>query len=122
MMAKAKYFNDIRVFELLKKERNPHNCRKLGREVTPFDAGEWALVRFDIMTAVLEKKFADPVLRGTLLHTGSTVLAEASPTDRVWGIGLTMQQAHNGMPWRGQNLLGDALTRVRTLASMEKGI
>jgi predicted NAD-dependent protein-ADP-ribosyltransferase YbiA (DUF1768 family) len=44
-------------------------------------------------------------------------LVEASPRDRVWGIGLGAQNLNAGWPseWRGQNLLGFALTAVRGL-------
>lgn len=53
-------------------------------------------------------------LKAMLLATGNRPLAEASPTDRIWGIGLSREQAlkHTG-PWPGQNLLGRALQEVR---------
>jgi predicted NAD-dependent protein-ADP-ribosyltransferase YbiA (DUF1768 family) len=41
---------------------------------------------------------------------------EASPSDRIWGIGLTADdpRAANPASWRGLNLLGFALGDVRT--------
>lgn len=43
------------------------------------------------------------------------VLAEASPLDPVWGIGLRADSPAAKTPasWRGQNLLGQALQQVR---------
>ena len=47
--------------------------------------------------------------------TGSRVLVEASPRDRVWGIGLAADDERAGSPerWQGLNLLGFALMEVR---------
>ena len=47
--------------------------------------------------------------------TGSRVLAEASPRDRVWGIGLAAGDERAWSPecWQGLNLLGFALMEVR---------
>jgi len=43
------------------------------------------------------------------------VLVEASPVDRIWGIGLAQDDDKVGNPnlWRGLNLLGFALMQVR---------
>jgi predicted NAD-dependent protein-ADP-ribosyltransferase YbiA (DUF1768 family) len=50
-----------------------------------------------------------------LKQTCSRVIVEASPVDRVWGIGLAQDdaKAHNPNRWRGLNLLGFALMQVR---------
>ena len=52
-----------------------------------------------------------------LLGTGSRVLVEASPVDRIWGIGLAADHEHAHTPsrWRGLNLLGFALMRARAI-------
>jgi ribA/ribD-fused uncharacterized protein len=54
-------------------------------------------------------------LRDFLLSTGEKVLVEASPYDRIWGIGMTATNAGVERPsaWRGLNLLGFALMEVR---------
>lgn len=54
-------------------------------------------------------------LREYLLGTGDRVLVEASPLDRVWGIGLAADDERAVSPdqWRGLNLLGFALMQVR---------
>ncbi|MGN6746782.1 NADAR domain-containing protein, partial [Neisseria sp. P0024.S002] len=40
---------------------------------------------------------------------------EASPVDAIWGIGLAQDdpRAQNPLQWRGLNLLGFALMKVR---------
>lgn len=43
------------------------------------------------------------------------IIAEASPTDRIWGIGLSLTDAKKGLAWRGQNLLGKVIMNVRDL-------
>jgi ribA/ribD-fused uncharacterized protein len=54
-------------------------------------------------------------LREFLLSTGDRVLVEASPVDRVWGIGLAADdpRAQSPAQWRGLNLLGFALMDAR---------
>ncbi len=50
-----------------------------------------------------------------LLSTNNAVLAEANPQDQIWGIGIEKNdpRATNPRPWRGDNLLGQVLERVR---------
>ena len=50
-----------------------------------------------------------------LLNTGNKRLAEASPLDPVWGIGLRADdpRAKDPRQWRGKNLLGEAPSAVR---------
>lgn len=50
-----------------------------------------------------------------MLDTAGTTLVEASPYDRIWGIGLAASnpKALDRKMWRGTNWLGQALTEVR---------
>ena len=48
-----------------------------------------------------------------LMNTGSSIIAEASPYDKIWGIGITSKQARRGKKWMGLNLLGQLLMEVR---------
>ncbi|MGX1614311.1 NADAR family protein [Micromonospora chalcea] len=71
---------------------------------------------FDLVAAGNVAKFSQhPDLGRYLSRTGSRVLVEASPMDRVWGIGLsaTDPRAHDPAQWRGRNLLGFALMHAR---------
>ena len=59
--------------------------------------------------------FQNPELKEALLSTAGTTMVEASPFDRIWGIGLTEKNPHaqDRNQWRGRNLLGKILTEVR---------
>lgn len=61
----------------------------------------------------------NPAMRATLLSTGNRTLVEASPNDKIWGIGMTVNEmtmlGHDRTKWRGQNLLGFILEKVRDL-------
>lgn len=70
----------------------------------------------DIVVQGNRHKFGqNPALKGALLATGDTILAEASPFDTLWGIGLRASDPRASVrtQWRGKNLLGAALTQVR---------
>lgn len=83
-----------------------------------FDQHTWEQQRLDIVVTGSVAKFScHDQLRAYLLGTGSRVLVDASPTDRIWGIGLTADDplATDPTTWRGHNLLGFALMRARTI-------
>lgn len=81
-----------------------------------FDEETWQRERFGVVVEGSVHKFAsDAGLRAFLLGTGTRVLVEASPMDRVWGIGLAAddEAAMDPQRWRGPNLLGFALMEAR---------
>lgn len=72
--------------------------------------------RLEIVVAGNVAKFSqNPPMLETLLATGDKTLVEASPFDRIWGIGLRADDArvYDPTQWRGENLLGQALVEVR---------
>ena len=116
MWRKAMLFGDTAVAERILSAGHPHRAKALGAQVRGFDEETWQRHRFDIVVAGNLAKFGrHGDLRGFLLATGDRVLVEASPTDGVWGIGLAAGdvRAENPKDWRGLNLLGFALMRVR---------
>ncbi|WP_349876692.1 NADAR family protein [Micromonospora sp. HUAS YX12] len=116
MWHKATLFGDHAIAERVLAAGHPHRAKALGRQVRDFDEATWAARRYEIVVAGSVAKFArhEP-LRRFLLGTGDRVLVEASPTDRVWGIGLTADDPRAASPatWRGDNLLGFALMEAR---------
>lgn len=117
MYKKAMYFSDRRVAQKILEASSPAKCKALGRTVKRYKDEEWADVRYSIMVDGLIAKFSqNPDLKEYLLQTGSQELVEASPTDTVWGIGLSVETAKNTRRkyWPGENLLGKALMMTRT--------
>lgn len=116
MAEKARLFGDGQALERILAARTPGEAKKLGREVLGFDDDAWNAARWEIVVRGNEAKFGqNPELGTYLAATGDRVLVEASPVDRIWGIGLAGDdpKAENPEMWRGLNLLGFALMQVR---------
>lgn len=116
MASKARLFRDAEAEQQAVAAANPALAKKAGRLVRGFDEAVWERERFGIVVEGSVRKFAaHPELRGFLLATGDRVLVEASPVDRVWGIGLAAddERASDPQRWRGPNLLGFALMAAR---------
>ncbi|MFJ4716127.1 NADAR family protein [Streptomyces sp. NPDC088785] len=116
MTAKARLFGDVEAERKALGAGHPSQAKTAGRLVRGFDDAVWERERLGIVTEGSVHKFAsDPALRAFLLATGERVLVEASPVDRVWGIGLTADDpaAQDPERWRGPNLLGFALMAAR---------
>ncbi|WP_167468314.1 NADAR family protein [Streptomyces coelicoflavus] len=116
MAGKARLFGDEEAERRVLAAVHPAGAKKAGRLVRGFDEAVWERERFRIVVEGSVHKFAsDPALRAFLLHTGDRVLVEASPVDRVWGIGLAAddEAATDPERWRGPNLLGFALMAAR---------
>ena len=117
MMAyKAQVFGDEDKRAAIMAAKEPKMQKKLGRQVANFDAKTWDKVAFDLVTkANLHKFQQNPDLKESLLDTGDRTIVEASARDRKWGIGLavTDPRAQDPTKWRGENLLGKALMKVR---------
>lgn len=116
MAGKARLFGDAATLEMILKAEHPKQAKDLGRKVAGFDDEAWNRERFNLVVAGNLAKFAQhPALRDFLLGTGGRILVEASPVDRIWGIGLAGDDPAAEQPgkWRGLNLLGFALMEVR---------
>lgn len=123
MAGKARLFGDEEMLELILATDDPSSCKKLGRKVQGFDDKRWAAARFELVVNGNLAKFSEPKLREHLLSTGDAILVEASPRDRIWGIGLgkSSEAAKDPRHWRGSNLLGFALVRARALLRAMNG-
>jgi len=123
MMAhKAWLFGDAEAAERILAAGHPGEAKKLGRAVRGFDEQVWNDHRFDIVVRGNITKFGqNPELRRFLLATADRVLVEASPYDRIWGIGLTAgdERAASPSTWQGLNLLGFALMAARDRLARE---
>lgn len=116
MAAKALLFGDADMAGLICAAPHPGAAKELGRKVRGFEEQRWAERRLDLVITGNMAKFGQHHdLRDFLLGTGSRVLVEASPRDRIWGIGLAADDDRATSPadWLGLNLLGFALMEVR---------
>ncbi len=116
MAAKAKLFGDEEMYRQVLAAPGPKAAKALGRKVRGFTDDVWRTHRFDVVTRANRAKFGQHEnLRKFLLQTDNQVLVEASPYDCIWGIGVlgSDPRARNPNQWRGLNLLGFALMKVR---------
>jgi len=118
MAEKARLFCDAAALQVILASDDPAEQKAMGRQIRGYDDAKWAEVRYDVvLLATLEKYRQNPDLLRALLATGGDVFVEASPHDRVWGIGMrkTDKGIEDPKNWRGQNLLGKAITEAKRL-------
>ncbi len=116
MAAKARLFGDEVALQKILDASHPGEVKKLGRTVSNFNEDTWREERFRLVVEGNLAKFSqNEPLAQFLKNTGDRVLVEASPYDRIWGIGLAASDKHAEEPsfWKGLNLLGFALMDVR---------
>ena len=116
MAQKAKLFEDYDALQEIIHACDPKTAKQLGRTVQNFDSEVWDAHCFEIVVEGNFYKFSqNPELLQFLLNTNPKVLVEASPHDRIWGIGLGRNDRDASMPerWLGKNLLGFALVEAR---------
>lgn len=118
MAEKARLFKNDDILLKILQAKSPGKAKQLGREVKNFDQKIWNENRIDIVVKGNYHKFSqNKKLKEFLINTKNRVLVEASPVDRIWGIGLDSSDEFSKIPpkWKGLNLLGFALMEVRDL-------
>lgn len=107
----------------------PTHSRRLTRSVRDFSPAVWEAERAEVaLVGSLAKFAANPALAAALVGTasgpaGPRTLVGASPRDREWGVGLSMDDPGVEDPeaWRGNNVLGEVLVRVRDVLMAQPG-
>lgn len=116
MIQKAQLFDDQIAVDKMMVTIEPQDVKRLGRSVNNFDQNKWDCHKSSIVYMGNKAKFSqNEDLKNYLIGTGSKILVEASPYDAIWGIGMGEEDedATNPNKWKGQNLLGFALMKVR---------
>lgn len=116
MAEKARLFHDESTLAEVLDAQSPAIAKKLGRKVAGFNDQVWLPHRWDIVVRGNAAKFSQhESLKAFLLQTRDRILVEASPFDRIWGIGMAATDPNAQKPekWKGLNLLGFALMEVR---------
>lgn len=115
MARKAVLFNDMDSLNRIMNTPEPRDHQHIGRTVKNYVQSTWDTYKYGIVYTGNYHRFnQNKEDRDWLLATEGT-LVECSPVDGVWGIKLGMDdpRIHDESKWRGQNLLGKALTQVR---------
>ena len=117
MYQKASLFkDDVTAHKIINTKYNPKEYKRLGRMVKNFDQATWDENKFDIVYSGCWFKFnQNKDLKQALLDTAGTELVECNPYDRIWGIGLGLNdlRIYDKTKWKGKNLLGKVLTELR---------
>jgi len=113
---KATFFKDDEALKIIMETDDPSVQKRAGRLVKNYDDGEWSRIRYLAMELSVLGKFSQNLdLQRILLQTKDKVIVEASPYDRIFGIGLGVDHPDilDESKWQGENLLGKALMSVR---------
>ena len=116
MHQKALLFKDFDVAEMIMEQTQPRKQKFLGRQVRGYEDDVWMDECQSIMFSGLTSKFRqNKYCLESLLNTGDTIIVEASPYDKIWGIGMLEDdpRATDPLQWEGKNLLGTVLMKVR---------
>lgn len=115
MAEKALLFKDFDMLKQILNSQSPKECKAFGRKVKNFDTETWNEHSQKIVFKGNYAKFSqNSRLLKFLLATGDKVLVEASPFDKIWGIGMrACKAAEDHHNWHGKNQLGYTLTRVK---------
>lgn len=116
MYKKALLFHDYKTCAKIMNTSDPREQKAYGREVKNFNNEKWEKYAKEFVYEGNFAKFSqNEDLCEQLIKTDGTILVEASPYDKIWGIGLAADnpKAQNKETWEGKNWLGEVLTDVR---------
>lgn len=116
MAKKALLFNDFDAYREIMLEKQPALQKAIGKTVRGFDKIKWeTYCRKYVYDANYAKFTQNQKMFKELMDSGDREIVEASPEDRIWGIGM-----HESDPdildrtkWDGTNWLGIAIMNVR---------
>lgn len=136
MYGKALLFDDPATGALILQSTSPLETKRLGRQVENFNEEVWLANRLRIVEEGTYFKFKNGRVFGgqednqklgekgelweKLKATGDRELVEASPRDRIWGVGFGEKNAEKMRERWGLNLLGKALMTIRKRLREEK--
>lgn len=114
MYRKAILMGDSEVAQKILDSPHPSAAKRLGREVKNFDLEKWTKNADGVVEEGNWYKFSqNEDLEEVLLASGDKEIVEASPDDKIWGIGFKSDEAEGRESEWGNNGLGKALMKVR---------
>ncbi|OMP81966.1 hypothetical protein BK809_0006275 [Diplodia seriata] len=111
MVQKAKLFGDTEIAHKMLAVPTPAKQKSLGRKVRNFNHGVWDESRWRRPTTKVAR--ADIRALQRQASGADHVWLQASPYDRIWGIGFNSEHAEYVRDDWGENLLGKAIMAVR---------
>ncbi len=122
MAKKALLFDDINTYTKIMNATHPREHQKLGREVKFYKQDVWDKYKYEIVFNGNMARFIQNNDQLDFLLSTKGKLVEASPVDRVWGVGLSKDDPLilDEKNWKGENLLGKVLTSVRNNLFLEE--
>src|ERR1035437_4885004 len=122
MTCKAKLFKDNESEEKIRRLSEPKEQKKAGRNVKNFNKIKWDELAKEAVYVGAFHKFSQNKELREALNKSEGELVEASPFDKIWGIGLDAKDplSQNKATWRGTNWLGEVLTELRD--DLKKGV
>lgn len=118
MRGKAILFGDYEISEKIMKSKSAKTHKSLGRKVKNFDEDIWNNTCYDIVSIGNYLKFTqNQECYDKLIDTNDAILAEGSPYDKIWGVGIKSDdpKVYDQSKWKGKNLLGQILMDIRDL-------
>jgi len=112
MAAKAKVFEDDDSYHAIMATPMPNDQKALGKKVKGFVLETWNEVAKDYVTLGNINKFEQNKEFYDFLHDNkSRYFVEASPYDKIWGIGMRENDLliNNPKHWKGLNWLGECI-------------
>lgn len=114
MYHKSLLMGDTTVASKILSASHPSEAKSFGREVSNFKQEIWDANCDRVVTEGNWFKFSqNEVCKKALLGTGDREIVEASPNDKIWGVGFNPEEALGRESEWGANKLGVALMKVR---------
>ena len=116
MQHKCILFGDILSAEQVMNTKNPAMQQKIAKYAKGFIETVWLGSRQMILERALNAKFSqNENLKNLLLATGEAWLVECAESDKNWACGISLYDADrfDTSKWKGTNILGFALMKVR---------
>jgi ribA/ribD-fused uncharacterized protein len=115
---RAKVKDKMEIMEKIMRNRSARIAKQLGEQEVPWEESveEWRDFAGKKLTVANRAKYTqNDELRQLLFKTAPKVLAEASPSDTYWGVGLRKNdpQIHKASLWKGENAMGKILMNIR---------
>lgn len=116
---KAELGGDYETASRMRVSEDPVEIKRLSKDARKPNGDKIVLDQTDeesIMFQGLKAKFSNEKLKQILLETEGKCLGEASPFDRRFGIGLGLRDKNclDKTKWKGDNVLGRLLERLRS--------